>query len=478
MAETPITTQSEQKPHVVLLPTPGMGHLVPLVEFAKRLIHEHDFSITVILPTNGPISESQKKFLNSLPSTMNYLLLPPVNFDDLPEDVKAETRISLTVTRSLPSFRKVFMLLVETKKTVALVVDLFGTDTFDVAKEFNVSPYIFYPTTAMCLSLFLYLPTLDAAVSCEYRELKEPVRIPGCVPIEAKELLDPVQDRKNDAYKWLLHHTKRYKMAEGIVVNSFKELEPGAIKALHEEEPDKPPVYAVGPLIHMDVSSKAEELECLKWLDEQPCNSVLYISFGSGGTLSHEQLIELAMGLEMSDQRFLWVIRCPNDRIANATYFNIQSSSNPFDFLPQGFLERTKGQGLMVPNWAPQAQILSHSSTGGFLTHCGWNSTLESVVHGIPLIAWPLYAEQRMNTIMLNEDLKVALRLKTSENGVVGREEIAEVVRELMEGEGGKGVRSRMRDLKDVAAKVLGENGSSTKALAELASKMRKVLQN
>ncbi|XP_075085210.1 hydroquinone glucosyltransferase-like [Nicotiana tabacum] len=163
MAETPITTQSE-RPHVVLLPTPGMGHLIPLVEFAKRLIYERNFSITVILPTDGLISKSQNKFLNSLPSTMNYLLLPPVNFSDLPDDVKAKTRISLTVTRSLPSFREVFMLLVETKKIVALVVDLFGTDTFDVAKEFNVSPYIFYPTTAMCLSLFLYLPTLDAAV--------------------------------------------------------------------------------------------------------------------------------------------------------------------------------------------------------------------------------------------------------------------------------------------------------------------------
>lgn len=228
----------------------------------------------------------------------------------------------------------------------------------------------------------------------------------------------------------------------------------------------------------MDVSSNPEELECLKWLDEQPCNSVLYISFGSGGTLSHEQLIELAMGLEMSDQRFLWVIRCPNDRIANATYFNVQTSSNPFDFLPQGFLERTKGQGLIIPNWAAQAQILSHGSIGGFLTHCGWNSILESVVHGIPLIAWLLYAEQRMNAIILNEDLKVALRPKTSENGVVGREKIAEVVRGLMEGEEGKGVRSKMRDLKDEAAKVLGENGSSTKALGELASKMRNVLQN
>ncbi|CAN4111480.1 unnamed protein product [Withania somnifera] len=460
MAETPMTATETQNTHIAILPSPGMGHLIPLVEFSKRLILRHQFSVTLILPTDGPISNSQKLFLNSLPSSMDYHLLPPVNFDDLPLDVKIETRISLTVTRSLSSLREVFKTLVEEKKTVALVVDLFGTDAFDVAIDFKVSPYIFFPSTAMALCLFCYLHKLDEMVSCEYRDMSEPVQITGCIPIHGKDLLDPVQDRKNEAYKWVLHHSKRYRMAEGIVANSFKELEGGAIRALQEEEPGKPPV---------------DESDCLTWLDEQPRGSVLYISYGSGGTLSHQQVIELASGLEMSEQRFLWVIRCPNDRIANATYFSVQDSTNPLDFLPKGFLERTKGLGLVVPNWAPQAQILAHDSTGGFLTHCGWNSALESVVHGVPLIAWPLYAEQRMNAVMLSEDIKVALRPKVNEeNGLVGRLEIAKVVKGLMEGEEGKGVRSRMRDLKDAAAKVLSDDGSSTKALAELATKMKK----
>lgn len=468
-----------QNPHIAILPSPGMGHLIPLVEFAKRLIFHHQFSVTLILPTDGLISSAQKIFLDSLPSSMDYHLLPPVNLDDLPKDVKIETRISLTVARSLSSLRQVLKSMVDTKKTVALVVDLFGTDAFDVAIDLKVSPYIFYPSTAMALSLFMYLPKLDETVSCEYRDLPDPVQIPGCIPIHGKDLLDPVQDRKNEAYRWLLHHTKRYRMAEGIVANSFKELEGGAIRALQEEEPGKPPVYPVGPLIQMDSGSKVDGSECLTWLDEQPRGSVLYISFGSGGTLSHEQLIELASGLELSEQKFLWVIRCPNDKIANATYFNVQDSTNPLDFLPKGFLEKTKGVGLVVPNWAPQAQILSHSSTGGFLTHCGWNSTLESVVHGVPLIAWPLYAEQRMNAFMLSEDINVALRPKVNEeNGIVGRLAIAEVVKGLMEGEEGKGVRSRMRELKDAAAKVLSEDGSSTKALAELATKLKKKVSN
>lgn len=171
-------TQS-QNPHVVILPTPGMGHLIPLVEFANRLVFQHDFSATLILPTDGPISKSQKTFLTALSSGIDYLLLPPVNFDDLSEDVPIETRISLTITRSLPSLREVFKSIVESNRVVGFVVDIFGTDAFDLAKEFNVSPYLFYTTSAMMLSLDLYFPELDTTVSCEYRDLQEPVRIPG-----------------------------------------------------------------------------------------------------------------------------------------------------------------------------------------------------------------------------------------------------------------------------------------------------------
>jgi hydroquinone glucosyltransferase len=464
----------DKKPHIAILPSPGMGHLIPLAEFAKRLVLTHDFSATFLIPTDGPLPKANKSFLDSLaPTGIAYVLLPPVNFDDLPDDDRIETRISLTVTRSLPSLRDEFKSLVSGHRVVALVVDLFGTDAFDLAMEFQVSPYIFFPSTAMALSLFSYLPELDSSVSCEYRDLPDPIKIPGCVPIHGKHLLDPVQDRKNEAYKWVLHHAKRYGLAEGIMVNSFKELEGGAIGALQEEKPGKPPVYPVGPLIQMNSGGGDDGSGCLSWLDCQPPGSVLFISFGSGGTLSCDQLNELALGLEMSEQRFIWVVRSPSDTAAYATYFSVQSKNDPFAFLPKGFVDRTKGYGLLVPSWAPQAQILSHGSTGGFLTHCGWNSTLESVVNGVPLIAWPLYAEQKMNAVMLTEDVKVALRPKPGENGLIGRVEIAKVVKGLMEGEEGKQVRSRMRDLKDAAARVISDDGSSTKSLAELAQKWK-----
>ncbi|MCL7033198.1 hypothetical protein MKW94_013212 [Papaver nudicaule] len=462
-------TAKNLQPHVIILPTPGMGHLIPLTELAKRLVSHHGFTVTFTVPSESysPV-KAQKLVLDSLPSSIDHMFLSPVDLTDLPADVKPETWISYTVTRSLPSLSDSFKLITSTHRVVAFVVDLFGCDAFDVAKEFNVKPYIFFPSNAMFLSLFLQLPKLDQDYTCEYIDVPEPIRIPGCVPINGIDLFDPAQDKKNEAYRWILHHAERYKLAEGIMVNSFNDLEPGPIEALKGGECGNPPVYPVGPLIRTgDVGGVSDPSGCLKWLDDQPVGSVLFVSFGSVGTLSSEQMTELALGLEMSEKRFLWVARSPYDKVATAAFLNSESIKDPLDFLPEGFLERTNKQGLVVPSWAPQVQVLSHASTGGFLTHCGWNSTLESVVHGVPLIAWPLFAEQKMNAVML-EDSKVALRPKPNEHGIIGREEISRIVKGLMAGEEGMHTRNRVKELKSAATRALEENGSSAKSLEKL----------
>ncbi|XP_059443376.1 hydroquinone glucosyltransferase-like [Corylus avellana] len=461
--------QVQEIPHVAILPTPGMGHLIPIVELAKRLASHHNFLVTLLIPTDGSPIKPQKAALQALPNAISSIFLPPVSVDDLPEDVVIETRISLTLTRSLPALRDSFRVLAESTRLVALVVDLFGTDAFDVAKEFGVPSYLFYTTTAMDLSLIFYLPELDETYSCEYRHLSEPVKLPGCVPIHGTVLEDPFQDRKSEAYKGILQMAKQYLLAAGIMVNSFLDLQPGCFKALMEGKEGWQPVYPVGPLVQSGSDHGVDDSECLRWLDKQPNNSVLFVSFGSGGTLSCEQLHELALGLEMSGQRFVWVVRSPHEKAANATYFSVQSIKDPFPFLPGGFLERTKGLGLVVPSWAPQVQILKHASTGGFLSHCGWNSTLESIVHGVPLIAWPLYAEQRMNSVLLADDLKVALRVKVNEKGLVERKDIANYARGVIEGEEGKLLKSKMKELKNAAERALSEDGSSAKSLAEVA---------
>lgn len=326
----------------------------------------------------------------------------------------------------------------------------------------------------MCLSLLLHMPELDKTYSGEYRDLPEPIKLPGCVPLLGKDFMDPVQVRNSEAYKSLIKRSLKYNLADGILINSIMELEFGALKALKEEKGLlKPPVYPVGPLVR-SISSSSQRQDCLRWLDGQPKRSVLYVSFGSGGTLSSGQLNELAYGLEMSQQRFLWVLRSPNEKAANAHYFNTKSVENPKDFLPAGFLERTTGKGLIVPSWAPQVEILSHCSTGGFVTHCGWNSILESIVHGgVVMIAWPLYAEQKMNAVLVTEDFGIALRVKAdNKSGLAGREEIAKLAKAVIEGEERKQLVRNMQELKEAATGAWKEAGSSAKAVCEVAQKL------
>ncbi len=135
-------------------------------------------------------------------------------------------KIFLSVARSLSFIRDALKSFVTTTRIVGLVVDLFGTDAIDVAKEFNIPSYVFIGNMSLALSLFLYLPNLDENVSCEYRDMPEPVRLPGCVPIHGRYFPEPLQNRKNDAYKLFVHHAKRSStLAAGIMLNSFEELE-------------------------------------------------------------------------------------------------------------------------------------------------------------------------------------------------------------------------------------------------------------
>uniref|UniRef100_A0A7C8ZGD2 Glycosyltransferase n=1 Tax=Opuntia streptacantha TaxID=393608 RepID=A0A7C8ZGD2_OPUST len=464
-----ITAMGE--PQIAIVPSPGMGHLIPLVEFAKRLTSRFGFSVSLILPSSTQPTKAQTTFLNSLPPSISHTFLPPVDSTHLPHGVAHEVTIHLTHVHSLPSLRAALSDLAERARIVALVTDLFGTDYFDVARELRILPYMYFTTNAMCLLFLLNVPRLDETVSCEYRDMPDPLVLPGCMPLYGKDFVDPCMDRKDESYRVLLHHVKRYVLAEGIFVNTFFDLERGTIRALQTEDPNWPPVYPVGPIIQSAQSGKTDGSDCLKWLDRQPAGSVLYVSFGSGGTLSKEQLNELATGLEKSGQRFLWVVRSPNDHSSFGSFFSAQSEDDPLGFLPDGYLNRIKDRGLLVPSWAPQIRVLSHGSTGGFLTHCGWNSVLESIINGVPLIAWPLYAEQRMNALMLNQGLKVALRPNADERGLVEAGEIGRVAKELMEGDEGHTARNRMKELSDLAKKAISEDGDSSKSLAEVAKK-------
>ncbi|CAN6363293.1 unnamed protein product [Urochloa humidicola] len=457
--------------HVAMLATPGMGHLIPLAELAKRLASRHGVTTTLITFASTA-SATQRAFLASLPPSVSSLSLPPVDLSDLPRGAAIETLMSEECLRLVPALTDLLLDLKTTtprRRLVAFVADLFGADSLDAAAAAGVERrYVFFPTNLHVLTLMLSLPELDTKVPGEFRDLPEPLRLPGCAPIPGEDILMPLQDKSNPAYKWMVHHGGKYGEADAILVNTFDAVEPGPARILRRPAAGRPAVYPIGPLIQAGGGGDTP-CPCVEWLDGQPERSVIFVSFGSGGSLPAEQMRELALGLEASGQRFLWVVRSPSDEGAvNDNYYDAESKKDPFGYLPEGFVERTKEVGLVVPSWAPQIRVLAHRATGGFLTHCGWNSVLESLVHGVPMVAWPLYAEQRQNAAMLSEGVGAAIRVPESK----GREKIAATVRELMEGEGkGAAVRAKVAELQKAAVEGLKEGGAAAAALAEVVEK-------
>ncbi|KAF3449228.1 hypothetical protein FNV43_RR09956 [Rhamnella rubrinervis] len=262
-------------------------------------------------------------------------------------------------------------------------------------------------------------------------------------------------------------------VSNGVIVNSFDGFEPSAMKAIEDGfcVPDgpTPPVYCVGPLIgggeEKDKAFSVEE-DHMTWLDEQPSRSVVFLCFGSRGTFTEKQVREIAIGLENSGERFLWVIKKPviDDKVKQT------NELKDFDLdsvLPEGFTERTKDVGRVVKSWVSQVEVLKKESVGVFVTHCGWNSILEAVVvAGVPMIAWPLYAEQFLNRNGLVSDMGMAVPVEQrEEDGFVSGTELEKRVREVMESEKGKELRERNRKMKEMSVAAVGDNGSSKLAL-------------
>ncbi|CAL0325010.1 unnamed protein product [Lupinus luteus] len=462
----------EKNTCIAMIPSPGLSHLIPFVEFAKRVVQQNHnkLHVTFLIPTFGSPSSSMISILNVLPPNIDFTILPQVNIQDLPHNLNLETKITRTCKLSLPFLHEAVTSLSSRTNLVAIVFDVFSVDALVVAKKFNLLSYIFFTTGAILLSFSLCLPKLDESGSLT--DLTKPVNIPGCVvPFQVKDLPDPVlHEKSNETYKYCVEMSKTLSLFDGLIVNTFTDLEGDAISALQEKHVNEnsPCVYPVGPIIQTESTWKENQWEFIEWLNKEPPKSVLYISFGSGGTLSQDQLNELAFGLELSGHKFLWVARVPNDSPSSA--YLIGQKEDPLNYLPSGFSDRTKGQGLVIPSWAPQIEVLGHGSIAAFLSHCGWNSILESVVHGIPMIALPLFAEQRMNAVLLTEVIKVAVRPKVdNESGIIKREEIAKVIKRVMEGDDeGLEIHKRIKDLSDAACVAISENGSSQRALSSL----------
>eukprot|EP00253_Pinus_taeda_P004088 PITA_04088 len=474
-----------RKPHVAIFPSGGMGHLIPFSEFAQRLSAHHGFTVTFITckwMLSGP--RMQKAYSERIKSSqgldIRFVQLPHVEIqEEGVQHMKVETMISKLLENS-KGFVESFLTSLQIDDSIspvsAFITDFFCSTMFDVTAKLDIPTYLFFTSPASALSVMLCLPKLVSEMQVSFKDADFNIEIPGVMPIPVKDVPTPVQDRSDDAFHWFVKHSSRLPEATGILINTFEELEGEQIKALRDGKVDPtdarrmPQIYPVGPLIS---SSPVEyKADCLKWLDKQPPSSVLFVSFGSGAVLSRAQITELAMGLEASGHRFLWVLRSPS-----STFLFIQEE-DVSQLLPEGFESRTSDRGLVVSAWAPQIPILYHPSTRGYLSHCGWNSTLESISHGVPIIAWPIFAEQKLNRLLLVNDFKVAIEAKMDSSGFVRREEVERAVKEMMEGEGGTNVIARAKELKEKAVAALAEGGSSYKAMADAVSEWRKTPRN
>ncbi|KAM1047936.1 hypothetical protein ACFX2J_026926 [Malus domestica] len=435
---------TSSKQHAALLCSPGMGHLIPVLELGKRLVTHQNFTVTIFV-ISSHTSDTESQLINTAanPKLCRVVDLPPPDISGLVGPDAAVVTILAVMMREVRHAFRSALRAMEFCPTV-LIVDLFGTESFSIADEFGIPKYVYIPSSAWFLSFMIYGPTLDLEVKGEFTQQKKPIKIPGCRSILPQlDVVDSFRNRTHQQYFDFVEICSQTSKGDGVLVNIWEDLEPNTLAALRERE-------IIGPLNE----------------------SVIYVSFGSGGTLSFEQMTELAWGLELSQQRFIWVIRPPT-LTADGAFFTGGSSSddnNPIKYLPNGFLDRTKDIGLVIPFWAPQVDILSHPAVGGFLSHCGWNSTLESITNGVPMITWPLYAEQRMNATLLTEELGVAVRSMIPPwKKVVEREEIEEMVRKIMEDKEGFALRDRVKKIKESGAKALEKGGSSYNALSQFA---------
>ncbi|PWZ26667.1 UDP-glycosyltransferase 72B1 [Zea mays] len=476
------------RPHVVLVPSPGVGHLMPMAELARRLVSHHALAATLVtFNLSGDPDAKSAAVLSSLrAANVSTATLPAVPLDDLPDDASIETVLFEVIGRSIPHLRAFLRDVGSTAGAplAALVPDFFATAALPLASELGVPAYIFFPSNLSSLSVMRSAVELhDGAGAGEYRDLPDPLPLPGGVSLRREDLPSGFRDSKESTYAQLIDAGRQYRTAAGILANAFYEMDPATVEEFKKaaEQGRFPPAYPVGPFVRSSSDEGSVSSPCIEWLDRQPTGSVVYVSFGSAGTLSVEQTAELAAGLENSGHRFLWIVRMSSlngehsdDMGRNYCDRGDENDNDPLAWLPEGFLERTRGRGLAVSSWAPQVSVLSHPATAAFVSHCGWNSTLESISSGVPMVAWPLFAEQRVNAVDLSEKVGVALRLRVRpDDGLVGREEIAAVVRELMEGEDGRAVRRRTGDLQQAADLAWAPDGSSRRSLEEVVSRWK-----
>jgi UDP:flavonoid glycosyltransferase YjiC (YdhE family) len=259
-------------------------------------------------------------------------------------------------------------------------------------------------------------------------------------------------DENDIMVNFLIRETERSPRASAVILNTFDPFEQDVLDAISSLLPR---VYTVGPLLLLADQIKDERLKSIgsnlwkeppgsvEWLNSKETNSVVFVNFGSITVMTPQQLIEFAWGLANSEKPFLWIIR-PDLVIGDSAV------------LPSEFIIRTEDRGMLA-SWCPQEEVLKHPSIGGFLTHSGWNSTLETVCGGVPIISWPFFAEQQTNCRYSCIEWGIGMEIDND----VKRDDVEKLVRELMEGDKGKEMKRKVMEWKTMAEEAVKPGGSS-----------------
>ncbi|CAN6815887.1 unnamed protein product [Brassica oleracea] len=451
---------------LIFIPTPTVGHLVPFLEFARRLIDQDErIRVTVILMKLQGQSHLDS-YVKSIGSSQ-----PFVRFIDVPELVdkpsfgsfqSVEAFVYDFIDRNIPLVRDIVMGILSSPgvSVKGIVADFFCLPMIDVTKDATLPFYVFLTTNSGFLAMMQYLADRHSKdTSVFLRDSGEMLSIPGFVnPVPANVL--PSALFIEDGYDAYVKLAILFSKAKGILVNSSFDLEPTSVNHFLNEQ-DYPSVYAVGPIFnpkaqpHPD-QDMARRDELMKWLDGQPEGSVVFLCFGSMGRLRGDQVKEIAGGLELCQCRFLWSLR--TEEVENE------------DPLPEGFLDRVRGRGVIC-GWSPQVELLAHKAVGSFVSHCGWNSIVESLWFGVPTVTWPMYAEQQLNAFMMVKELKLAVEMKLDYrvlvDELVSANEIERAIRCVMMNKDDNLVRKRVIDVSQMVRKATLNGGSSYTATAK-----------
>lgn len=427
--------------HVVVFPWLAMGHLIPFFHLSK-LIAQKGHRVSFISTPRNLLRLPKIPSQSPLSSLITLVPLPLPHVENLPDDAESSADVPYHKQQLL---KKAFDLLelplaafLKSSAPDWVVYDYASHWLPPLAAELGVSRAFFCCFNAACMAV-VGPPSLVIDGQDSRSKTEDFTVVPPWIPFESDMAF-----RYHEVAKYVHENesgtpdTVRFGIAirdsDVVLMRSSDEFEPEWFELLRELYGKSKPVLPVGflpPLVE-DIYTGVKE-----WLDEQKVNSVVYVALGTEATLSHEELTELALGLELSGLPFLWVLRDSPG-----------STQSVSEMLPHGFVERVKDRGVVHFGWAPQVWILSHDSVGGFLTHCGWNSMIEGLGFGRVLILFPMLNDQGLNARLANSK-GLGVEIPRNElDGSFTRDSVAEFVRLAMLDDSGESLRTRVKELK------------------------------